>query len=252
MDSSRHDDTVRSSFRRQLALFSGEDSPFARPDDPVAWLGPLEPEHVVLDVACGAGHASEPVAPLVRQVVGIDLTRELLELGARRLAEAGVANVLLQEGSALALPFVDDSFDVVFSRTALHHMLEPARAVAEMERVCRPGGRVVLMDMVAPDAAVRERFDALHRAIDPSHVRCLLEDELLALLAERATPGFAASRSLRFPVQVFQTGQSERDAVLAALRAEIEGGAPTGFQPSDENGAVEVAFEIRVVHGSVG
>ena len=55
---------------------------------------------LVLDVVCGAGHAAEVVAPDVREVVGVDLTVDLLELGAARLAAAGVRNVLLQEGNA--------------------------------------------------------------------------------------------------------------------------------------------------------
>jgi len=252
MDTTTHDDTVRSSFRKQLALFSGDDSPFARRDDPTAWLGPLDPQMSVLDVACGAGHASEPVAPLVRQVVGIDLTRELLALGARRLAEAGVANVLLQEGNALDLPFVDGCFDVVFSRTALHHFADPDRAVTEMARVARPGGRVVLLDMVAPSAGLRDRYDQLHRQIDPSHTRCLLEDELADTLAKCARPSHAGAHALRLPVEAFLTEQSEREEVLAALRDELAGGAPTGFQPAEDDGALTVALEIRVVHGNVG
>ena len=115
---------------------------------PLAWIEPLSPDMVVLDVACGAGHASEPLAPAVRQVVGLDLTPELLTLGAARLREAGVENVLLQEGNAEAMPFVDESFDLVFCRASLHHFGNPTAAVAEMVRVCRVGGRIVLNDLV--------------------------------------------------------------------------------------------------------
>src|SRR5438067_13900671 len=79
---SEHDDTVRRSFERQVGLFTGEESTFAsRSRSPVAWLEPLEPWMTVLDVACGAGHVAEDVAPRVRQVVGVDLTRPLLDIG---------------------------------------------------------------------------------------------------------------------------------------------------------------------------
>src|SRR2546423_6420752 len=179
MSGSEHDEVVRKSFDRQVGLFSGPDSPFARrPAAALAWLEPLTPDMVLLDVACGAAHASEVAAPHVRQVVGVDLTPSLLELGAKRLLEAGVSNVLLQEGNAQSLPFVDGSFDIVFCRSSLHHLIDPRRAVAEMVRTCRPGGRVVLADLIAPSAEERDTFDHVHRLIDPSHVRTFLEGEL--------------------------------------------------------------------------
>jgi SAM-dependent methyltransferase len=182
---SQHDDLVRQSFERQVSLFSGPDSLFAkRIPGPQSWIEPLEPHMTVLDVACGAGHAADPLAPHVRSVVGVDLTRALLDVGAQRLRDAGITNVLLQEGNAEALPFVDESFDIVFCRAALHHIGDPKRAVAEMVRVCRVGGRVVLMDLLAPSPAedIRTRFDDVHRRIDPSHRRAFTEAELAALL----------------------------------------------------------------------
>src|SRR5438270_1841720 len=91
----QHEEIVRRSFTRQVGLFSGPDSPFAqRPAGAISWLEPLEAEMVVLDVACGAAHASEVIAPHVRQVVGVDLTPRLLALGAQRLRDTGTTNVL--------------------------------------------------------------------------------------------------------------------------------------------------------------
>ena len=100
---------------------------------------------------------------------------------ADRLREHGITNVLLQEGDAAALPFLDESFDLVFCRFAVHHFTEPRRQLAEMARVCRAGGRVVISDLVAPDAELRRTFDDLHRQLDPSHVRAVPADELVDL-----------------------------------------------------------------------
>ena len=70
-----HNKVVRESFTQQVGLFTGDDSPFARRlGSPLAWIEPLDVDMIVLDVACGAGHASEQAAPFVRQVVGIDIT----------------------------------------------------------------------------------------------------------------------------------------------------------------------------------
>lgn len=250
MTAETHDDVVRRSFERQVPLFSGPDSPFATRTGALAWIEPLDSEMIVLDVACGAAHASEPVAPHVRQVVGVDLTRALLQLAAARLQEHGISNVLLQEANAESLPFLDESFDVVCCRSSLHHFADPKRAAAEMLRVCRTGGRVVLMDLVAPDPACRERFDHVHRLLDPSHVRTFLESELANLL-----PGgldaleYGETMTIRLPLDIVTNEQSDVDAVTALLRAELDGtGDATGFDPAEEDGRLTVAFTTSTIH----
>ena len=253
MSASGHDAIVRSSFEKQTALFAGEDALFARrSSSALAWLEPLDPEMIVLDVACGAAHAAEQVAPHVRQVVGLDLTRALLELGADRLRDAGITNVLLQEGSAAELPFLDASFDLVACRAALHHVPDPGVVVAEMARVCRPGGRVVAADMVAPSAEVREAFDALHRRIDPSHAGVLLEGELAELLHSKVGPLTYGETSDPFvlPVDHILTDAADRDAVTSALQAELAGGPATGFEPVLDDGQTLVSFTNTVVHAT--
>lgn len=253
MSASEHDAVVRSSFEKQTSIFGGEHSPFARrPHSPLAWLEPLEPDMIVLDVACGAGHVAEQLAPHVRQVVGIDLTPALLELGAERVREAGITNVLLQEGNAAELPFLDASFDLVVCRGAMHHFLHPEQPIAEMARVCRPDGRVVVSDMVATSAEARERFDQVHRNLDPSHARTLLEAELADLL--RSTVGPIAygetTDPFKIPVEHILTDAADRDAVTSALRAELAGGDTTGFDPVADGDQILVSFTSTVVHAT--
>jgi SAM-dependent methyltransferase len=205
-------------------------------------------------VACGAAHVAEELAPHVRQVVGLDLTPDLLRLGAARLGEAGVSNVLLQEGNAAELPFLDRSFDLVLCRSALHHFRHPPDMVREMARVCRPGGRVVVSDMVAPSAAVKEPFDDLHRHLDPSHMGVLLGDEMAELLEDEVGPVSFAELSGPFalPLDSIFSDVSDRPWVTAALRAEVDGGPASGFLPQldAETGSLTVSFSSAVVHAS--
>jgi ubiquinone/menaquinone biosynthesis C-methylase UbiE len=253
MVESDHDAVVRQSFEKQAALFTGEHSPFAhRPASALAWLEPLDPDMIVLDVACGAAHAAEQAAPRVRQVVGVDLTPALLEVGADRLRVAGITNVLLQEGNAAELPFLDASFDLVMCRGSLHHFADPSGAVAEMARVCRPGGRVVVADMVAPNAAVRDAFDGLHRSLDPSHAGVLLEAEMAGLLEAEVGPLSYGETSdpFRIPVDRILSDAADRDAVTRALEAELAGGPATGFEPVLEDGQTLVSFTNTVVHAT--
>lgn len=253
MSADDHDAVVRQSFGKQVGLFTGDDSPFARrPASPLAWVEPLDDSMVVLDVACGAAHVAEQLAPHVHEVVGVDLTPELLEVGAERLRQAGITNVLLQEGNAARLPFADESFDLVVCRGSLHHFPAPAQPVAEMGRVCQPDGRVVVSDMVAPSEEVRAAFDELHRTIDPSHAGALLEAEMADLLSSTVGPLCYADTSEPFslPIDHMLTEAADRDAVMAALRREVAGGPPTGFNPVVEDGRVVVSFISTVVHAA--
>lgn len=251
MQENPSDQDIRRSFERQVPLFSGPDSPFAsRQPQALSWIGPLEPESIVLDVACGAAHAAEPVAGAVRQVVGIDLTPALLKVGALRLADQGVTNILLQEGNAESLPFVDESFDVVYCRSSLHHFVDPRRCVDEMVRVCRSGGRIVLLDLVPPSEHVRDRFDYVHRLIDPSHVRSILEEELGDLLPDGVEGITVIDRlSIRLPLDVALTEQSNKAEILSILEAEVlSAGEPTGFEPAFEGDDLVVSFVTSIVH----
>ncbi len=247
MSAPEHHDVVRQSFRRQVGLFTGPDSQFARRDGATDWLEPLIGHELVLEVACGAAHLSEAVAPRVHQVVALDLTPELLALAAERLGSSGIGNVLLQEGDAGSLPFVGGSFDLAFCRASLHHLLDPGRALAEMVRVCRPGGRVAISDLIVPPEVDRERFDAIHRLLDPSHVRALLGEELAALAPAGVAVTAQDPTISRFPFDIAVTAQSDREGVVAALRDDLGGGAPTGFDPEEVDGALTVAFRTRTV-----
>jgi ubiquinone/menaquinone biosynthesis C-methylase UbiE len=115
----------------------------------------------VLDVACGAGNATIPAARAGARVTGLDLTPEMLE-AARTKAEAEGLQVSLVEGDAEALPFEEDSFDLVLS--VFGHMFAPRheQAAAEMARVTRPGGRIVIATWTPEGAA-----GALFRTMGP-------------------------------------------------------------------------------------
>ena len=126
----------------------------------------------LLDVATAAGHTALRFAPHVRHVVGADLTPATLETARRLSQERGQTNLSFTAADAERLPFPDETFNVVTCRLALHHIPDAPRAIAEMGRVCRAGGQVVLADSVVPDdeatAAWINEFETIR---DPSHHR---------------------------------------------------------------------------------
>ena len=106
----------------------------------------LSPDMVVADVGTGTGFMALGLAPLVRRVHAIDASAEMLKVLERKLQKKGIANVELRQADGLALPLDDTSVDAVFANMYLHHIPEPPLAIAEMVRVLKPGGRLVLTD----------------------------------------------------------------------------------------------------------
>ncbi len=114
-----------------------------------AYLLPhLRPGQAILDVGCGPGTITTDLAELVApgRVVGVDAAEEAL-VQARAAAHARtVSTVEFAWGDAYALDFPEGSFDVVHAHQVLQHLAEPARALAELRRVCRPDGLVAARD----------------------------------------------------------------------------------------------------------
>jgi SAM-dependent methyltransferase len=101
--------------------------------------------------------------------------------------EKGLANVSWHAGDVRRLPFPDGSFSIVTVRYAFHHLEEPARALREMARVAKRGGRICVADVAAPDVASKaEAFNRMERLRDPSHVRALSLAELRGLFAAQS------------------------------------------------------------------
>jgi ubiquinone/menaquinone biosynthesis C-methylase UbiE len=128
---------------------------------------------------------------------------------ARALAsKLSLTNVEWHEGDVYRLPFPDNSFDVVSCRFAFHHLQEPGRALVEMIRVCRTGGRIVLCDGLASDDPAKARaLNAMELLRDPSTV---------AFRSLKFYIGLFAAAGLPQPAQVIYQAPVERDALVAA------------------------------------
>ncbi len=143
----------------------------------------LEPtgDERVLDVGAGTGGFAFAAAPLVREVVAVDVVPAVLAEGQARVAEFG--NVTFVVADAAALPFEDGSFDVAACVRTLHHVPRPELVVAELVRVIGFRGQVLIVDQIAPaDPLVGFELDRFERARDPSHTRLLPDVDIRSLL----------------------------------------------------------------------
>lgn len=140
-------------------------------DQVVAWAAPRSDWHA-LDIATGPGHTAFAIAPRVAQVIAVDLTPEMIATGQALAQLRDITNVSFRTADAHALPFADDSFDLVTCRRAPHHFSDLPLALAEMRRVLRFTGRLLIDDRSVPeDDDVDRLMDELDRLHDPSHVR---------------------------------------------------------------------------------
>jgi len=111
-----------------------------------AVLGLIDPALVVGDLGCGTGQLSEVVAPYVARVIAVDSSADMLDAARQRLA--GADNVDVRAGELERLPMADGEVDAAMLSLVLHYSPDPSRALAEVGRVVRPGGRALVVDML--------------------------------------------------------------------------------------------------------
>lgn len=141
----------------------------------------------VADLGCGTGPALAELAPVVRRVIGVDREVRMLELARERTA--GMANVELRVGGLEALPIADEELDAATLMLVLHHVDDPVAALREVARSLRPGGTLVLVDMVAHDREDwRHTMGHRHLGFDEGELRRWAELAGLGVASFRALP----------------------------------------------------------------
>ena len=127
-----------------------------------AWsrgLGLLLPSLTVADVGCGDGHLTLEVARWARQVIAVDRSRRVLERARALAASQQISNVEWRRGEIEKLPIETGSADVALLSQALHHAKDPRKALREATRVVSENGRVLVLDLLAHEAAwTRDRL----------------------------------------------------------------------------------------------
>ena len=192
---------------------------------------PIEPGTRVLDVACGAGQTAIPMARAGAKVTGVDIATNLIEQ-ARARAQAENLDARFEEGDAEMLPYEDGSFDLVISLIGAMFAPRPEMVAAELKRVCRPGGKIIMGNWT-PAGFVGQMFKIHGKHVPPpaimappvkwgdeDTVRERFEDGISHLKLNRRLYPFRYPFSPAEVVEFFRTYYGPSYKAFAALDAE--------------------------------
>lgn len=202
----------------------------------------------VLEVAAGTCAFGRSVAPFVEHIVELDATEAMLNVGKEEGKRHGISNASYYIGLAEELPFSDRTFDAVISRPAFHHFEDADVVYREMCRVLKDCGKLVIVDMGAKDASLRGTADDYEALRDPSHIKCLSEKEFADLaeqngmITEYCETTFILVK-LSSWMELTCVPENTKDIIISAMKADILGGAKTGFEPYEQDG--EIMFNHR-------
>jgi ubiquinone/menaquinone biosynthesis C-methylase UbiE/DNA-binding transcriptional ArsR family regulator len=138
-----------------------------------ALVGLADADWIVGDLGCGTGQVTAALAPFVARVIAVDGSAAMLQAARKRLQ--GIDNVDLRRGELEALPIDDGRLDAATMMMVLHHLAEPRKALGEAARVLKPGGRLLLVDMLPHDRdSYRQQMGHVWMGFAEDHLRKLL------------------------------------------------------------------------------
>ena len=150
----------------------------------------------VLDIACGTGEFERLLLQVNpnQQILGIDISTEMLAIAQQKLD--GYASVKFEQGSATKIPAVDEQFDVVICASSFHYFDQPMDALAEMKRVLKPEGKIVILDW-CKDYLLCHFYDAVLKVTDPGYRQCYTQTEFHNFFSD-AQLSIQAATKIRF------------------------------------------------------
>lgn len=163
----------------------------------------------VADIGTGTGVLAQELASLGISVVAVDHSSRMLEAARANLEAAGAAGVELRKGEANALPLADGEVDAAFAHMVLHYLPSPADALAEMARIVRPGGAVIVVDFVQHDREwMKQKLGVMWRGFPLDTVRTWFGQA--GLIDVDVEVGESPSKNNDLPAAFIATGRRQR------------------------------------------
>ena len=138
-----------------------------------------------VDIACGPGFLTMAFAEKCQHVLGVDATSELLNLARRETQERKINNLSFVLGDVNHLMLKSDRFDYASCRAAFHHFSDPATVLREMQRIIKPGGKILIADMLTSEDPEQASYhDRIEKLCDPTHTQALTASEFDQLFGD--------------------------------------------------------------------
>lgn len=240
-----HISLVQQEFSKQSSSFNSYQEIFSKSDymKYIVSALPLTGKEKALECAAGTCAFGRMIAPRVAHLTEFDATDAMLKIGMEEARKEKIQNIDFLIGLVEKIPFKDESFDFVFSRLAYHHFADPKDDMEEMSRVLKKKGYYLIVDMEARKESLRDRADQIERARDPSHVRCLSEDEIKDLMDEYGLEPLWTKKAF-IPVSIDQwmtvtdTPSRMRQRITKAFEDDLSGKEETGMEPYEKDGKI--------------
>lgn len=231
-------ETLKQSFDIQANKFDSNRFQFSNQEYLEYILDNIAPskDDKVLEVASGTCICGRFLSYNVKDVVCLDATISMLQKGRDEAYKEDIDNISFVKGYAEELPFLDNSFDIVFSRLAFHHITDIERVFSEMVRVLKPNGKLVMIDMEATQEQFRNMQDRIETMRDPSHNKNLSKDEMKELyqkfgLTIQKCNNTEIEQNLNNWLDLTDTPENIKEDIYKLMQEDIDGLQKTGFNP---------------------
>lgn len=229
---------INSSFEKQASNFESSLLNFSKEDYRQYTISKINPnkDDNVLETASGTCICGRSFAPIVESVVCLDATEAMLRVGKKAAEDNNLKNMTFVKGYAEELPFLEDSYDIVFTRLSFHHFTDIEKCFSEMVRVVKKGDKIAVIDMGACEDSLREIQDKIETLRDPSHVKNLSESEMENLFKKYGIT-IKIKETTEIPqnlinwMELTKVPENIQNEIINYMHSELEGKSKTGFYP---------------------
>lgn len=209
----------------------------------------------VLDLGCGDGTTAIPEAKLGADVLGVDIARNLVEAGNKRIKEEGLTNCSIQEGDATNLQELQDgSFDLVVTIFGAMFAPKPFDVAKEMVRVTKPGGRIVMGNWIPGDPTLVAQILKISSAYTPPPPEGFISPMLWGMesnVIERFEAAGVPKENISFSKETFTFEGNFSPAEFVSRFRDFYGPTMNAFEAADKNGkAAELQQELETLFTS--
>lgn len=175
----------------------------------------------------------------------------MIEQAKQLQKEKNLDNVDWEIANVYTLPFQDNEFSIVVTRYSLHHMIDPDKVINEMYRVCKPGGKMLVVD-VTPEKDKKELYNKVEKLRDPSHTRAITLDELRLFLDSKGIMNIKTERhDLEMDLEDINApfpNPGDREKILSLFEDDVVNNN-LGMKSHNRDGRIYFYFPISMLVG---